>query len=196
MKKIKILLSILIISVFCCSFVSPAFSTLYDYKETYNPVYLLPCNNVEIKTLETVDNNYKSNIKFQNTGLSGVYIKASIVLTPKDDKGNVITDFVNWNDYSIFQLSNYTDFANLTNSLADNGWLIINNFDADSHELTCIYKYPVAPYEITNNILDSLKCSSDDFNLEVNIISEGVHTNDISEVWNVSPDDSGILSLI
>lgn len=133
---------------------------------------------VSTQVQETWDGTTKSNVSIKNTGGTDAWIRASVVITWKNDKGDVYgKPPVEGTDYTIDK--------------GYEGWLLGGDgFD--------YYEVPVAPGEATTNLINS--CTSkgtepEGYYLTVEIIGSGIQSAPITvfgENWN--PPSVGITS--
>lgn len=130
---------------------------------------------------ETLDGTTKSNVKIKNTGNVEAWIRACVVVTWKDEDGNVYgTAPVEGTDYSI--------------SYSSTGWL---RGDDDFWYCTS----PVAPEQETAVLINSctyIDNAPDGYSLNVEIIGSGIQSKPdtaFTESWSSSglTIDGGIL---
>lgn len=132
---------------------------------------------VTCEVVETFENNVKSNVMIQNTGDTDAYIRAAIVVTWKDDNGNVYAEKpVISTDYTIS---------------FDNDWISKDGY----------YYYPSAikPNGQTAVLIE--KCTPvsgkapEGYTLSVEILAEAIQSspdNAVEEAWHVNVSNGRI----
>lgn len=127
---------------------------------------------VKTSVVEKLENGVKSDVKIKNTGNTTAWIRAAIVVTWQDDKGNVYggaTPKLN-DDYT------------LTLNLTVDGWVLGNDG-------FYYYKKPVEAEAVTEALINSctyLKNAPEGYTLCVEILSSGIQhkpANVFNENW-------------
>lgn len=144
---------------------------------TFSPAY------VTCDVAENFENGIKSGVKIKNTSNIPAYIRAYIVVTWKDDAGNV---------YGKLPVAN-TDY---TIVMAQNtGWVT----GSDGYYY---YTSPVAVDGNTDTLISECKLTEEvvkpnGYNLSVEIIAEAIQslpTTTVTSVWPVTVDANGALA--
>lgn len=177
MNKKKRLISILFILLI---FISTRFSLSYLMTSSTNSNTFIE-GTVKATVLETVDKQAKTkeDIKVKNEGNVDIFVRVNIVYNFNDENNSLIgiTPTLN-EDYSV--------------SFPESNWI------KDEEDNFYYYKYPLAPNETTDVLIDELKILYDgnDKHVVVNIIAEGIQANpktSVSELWNKSVSNDTIV---
>ena len=133
---------------------------------------------VTCKIDEKFNGSTKSDVKVQNTGDTDAYIRAALVFTWVDSKGNIAPVAVKESDYVL---------------VLGTGW------SAKHTDGFYYYQTSVAPGQTTNNLVNSItpvdNVAPDGYTLCVDIIADAVQSNGVAsngnkavvEAWGVDP---------
>ncbi len=180
LDKKRLVLLITSLSILFVLAVGTTLAYLFDQTEpivnTFTP------STVGIDIEEKFDENVKENVKITNKGDIDVYVRAIVVVSWKDDSGNVYaTAPVEGTDYTV------------TWTMA--GWV----------EKDGVYYYtsPVKPRESTDILLTDCKPvegkeAPEGYKLSVEILSSAIQaepTNAVYDAWGVTVKEDGTLSI-
>lgn len=129
---------------------------------------------------EKFDGTTKSNVKIQNTGDIPAYIRARIVVTWKDESGNVSAVPVDIMDYSIH--FNRTDWVQDENNT--DYWYCKKAVDAKGF----------TPVLITDCTKTEIAKVPKGYDLSVEILADAIQSTPasaVTEAWNVTVDANG-----
>lgn len=178
-----------IVSILCvvCTMVAATTAFLTDGEEKVENVFT--ASKVTTEVTEELSENVKSNVKIKNTGDIDAYIRAAVVVTWQDEKGNVYGKPVAEDDYEIeFDLSEQTEPEGKW-TLAEDGFYYWSN--------------PVGAGESTNILVKNCKplknAPSEGYYLNVEIIGSGIQSvpsNVVKTEWSSGVKDVSGTTLI
>lgn len=164
-----------------------AHSYVYDWDIRKDNVYFEYDFGVDIKVNETIDGNIKKDVKIQNSGKSSVYAKAMVVFTPisKDD-GSVLTNkIVNSSDITLEWNSdaiNNGSWIAVAGTVADRNKAASEVQDNNFYPYVFFWNKALSPDDITDNLINSVKVNTTEYNVRVDIITDGIYEGDI-QTW-------------
>lgn len=136
--------------------------------------------NVSCKVSEEVgeNNTWKDNVRIQNTGNTDAYIRATYVVTIRDEEGNIL--------YDAYETKDFKDYMRrLEDNLSDKPW----QRGSDGY---WYYMLPVAPNELTKELFNStiyplrIKINEKFAYTYIEILASAVQampTNAVTEAW-------------
>lgn len=127
--------------------------------------------NVDIEVVETFDKTEKKDVNIKNTGDIPAYVRAAIVITWKDEAGNVCGQAPTASDYVLDQSGN-TDWS----QGSDGYWY---------------YTTPVPAGQSTSNLIESIKLADDvtppaGYYLSVDILAQAIQSEPadaVKDAW-------------
>lgn len=93
---------------------------------------------VSCKVLETITDTTKSDVRIQNTGTTDAYIRATYVVTIRDEEGNILYDAYETEDFKKYM-------TDLEGKITDVRW-------QEGEDGYWYYRLPVAPNECTEKL--------------------------------------------
>lgn len=129
---------------------------------------------VTSEVVEEFDNKVKSNVKIKNTGDIAAYLRAAVVITWQDSRGNVYPQMpVAGTDYTI--------------EFSDNGW------DIETSDGYYYYTKPVASKNCTEVLINEVKPvdskTPEGYRLSVEILGDAIQslpTKAVLDSWGVT----------
>ena len=167
-----------------------AHSYVYDWDIQTNSVYYEYDFGIDIKVDETIDNSIKKDVKLTNTGKSNVFAKAMIVFTPINENGEVLTD-------KLVDMENDVTLELNQEALENGSWIAVNGTIADRNKaasgmsgtnfypLVFIWNKPLTPSENTQNLINSVKVNTKNYNVRVDIITDAIYEGEIQTWCNI-----------
>ena len=189
MNTLKRYLAIfMMLTALATSMVIPAaHSYVYDWDIQTNSVYYEYDFGIDIKVDETIDGATKKDVKLTNTGKSNVFAKAMIVFTPINEDGEVLTD-------KLVDMENDVTLELNQEALENGSWIAINGTIADRNKATSgmsgtnfyplvfIWNKALTPSENTQNLINSVKVNTEDYNVRVDIITDAIYEGEV-QTW-------------
>lgn len=164
-----------------------AHSYVYDWDIQTNSVYYEYDFGIDIKVDETIDGATKKDVKLINTGKSNVFAKAMIVFTPINEDGEVLTD-------KLVDMENDVTLELNQEALENGSWIAVNGTIADRNKATSgmsgtnfyplvfIWNKALTPSENTQNLINSVKVNTEDYNIRVDIITDAIYEGEV-QTW-------------
>lgn len=167
-----------------------AHSYVYDWDIQTNSVYYEYDFGIDIKVNETIDNSIKKDVKLTNTGKSNVFAKAMIVFTPINENGEVLTD-------KLVDMENDVTLELNQEALENGSWIAVNGTIADRNKaasgmsgtnfypLVFIWNKALTPSENTQNLINSVKVNTKNYNVRVDIITDAIYEGEVQTWCNI-----------
>ena len=164
-----------------------AHSYVYDWDIQTNSVYYEYDFGIDIKVDETIDGATKKDVKLTNPGKSNVFAKAMIVFTPINEDGEVLTD-------KLVDMENDVTLELNQEALENGSWIAVNGTIADRNKATSgmsgtnfyplvfIWNKALTPSENTQNLINSVKVNTEDYNVRVDIITDAIYEGEV-QTW-------------
>lgn len=133
---------------------------------------------VSCKVLETITDTTKSDVRIQNTGNTDAYIRATYVVTIRDEEGNILYDAYETEDFKKYM-------TDLEGKITDVRW-------QEGEDGYWYYSLPVAPNEYTENLFNdmihplSIWINEPFVDTYIEILASAVQampTNAVEEAW-------------
>lgn len=167
-----------------------AHSYVYDWDIQTNSVYYEYDFGIDIKVNETIDNSIKKDVKLTNTGKSNVFAKAMIVFTPINKDGEVLTD-------KLVDMENDVTLELNQEALENGSWIAVNGTIADRNKaasgmsgtnfypLVFIWNKALTPSKNTQNLINSVKVNTKNYNVRVDIITDAIYEGEVQTWCNI-----------